>query len=168
MNKSGKIILFLHILLLISCSGKQEKKEQITIGTKNSSIQEKPKSSKVTTTILASEKIDLKNKGVGPITSVELSSEIDQTMVDKGKNTFKKMCMACHKPSKKFIGPAPSGILKRRSPEWVMNMILNPTEMIEKDPIAKELFIEFNRSPMINQNLSKKDARDIIEYFRTL
>ena len=34
-----------------------------------------------------------------------------------------------------------------RTPEWIMNMILNPTEMVEKDPLAKELLVEFNGSP---------------------
>ncbi|MBQ0740896.1 c-type cytochrome, partial [Aquimarina celericrescens] len=87
-------------------------------------------------------------------TSIELPAEIDQTMVTKGQDVFKKMCMACHKTTKRFIGPAPTGILKRRSPEWVMNMILNPSEMVEKDPLAKELLIEFNGSPMANQGLT--------------
>lgn len=37
-----------------------------------------------------------------------------------------------------------------------------------KDPLAKELLIEFNGSPMANQNLSQEDARAVLEYFRTL
>jgi len=78
------------------------------------------------------------------------------------------MCTACHRADKKFIGPAPVGILKRRSPEWVMNMILNPEQMVKEDPLAKELLLEFNGAPMTNQNLSKEDARAVLEYFRTL
>ena len=84
------------------------------------------------------------------------------------KDVFKKMCTACHRADKKFIGPAPTGLLDRRSPEWVMNMILNPEEMVQKDALAKELLIEFNGSPMANQNLSEEDARAVLEYFRTL
>ena len=89
-------------------------------------------------------------------------------MVTKGADVFKRMCTACHKPNKKFIGPSPQNILERRTPEWVMNMILNPEEMIQKDPLAKELLVEFNGSPMANQNLSEEDARAVLEYFRTL
>ena len=89
-------------------------------------------------------------------------------MAAKGADIFKKMCTACHKPNKKFIGPAPLGILERRTPEWVMNMILNPEVMLEKDPLAKELLVEFNGSPMANQNLSEEEARSVLEYFRTL
>ncbi|GGX17755.1 c-type cytochrome [Aquimarina muelleri] len=169
MNKFGKIILLLNILLLTSCGGKQEeKKEQITIGKKSTTQQSETTKPKAPTTTPASKKIDLENKGIGPITSIELPAEIDQTMVTKGQDVFKKMCMACHKTTKRFIGPAPTGILKRRSPEWVMNMILNPSEMVEKDPLAKELLIEFNGSPMANQGLTEEDARAVLEYFRTL
>jgi hypothetical protein len=66
------------------------------------------------------------------------------------------------------VGPAIKGILDMRSPEWIMNMILNPTEMLEKDPIAKKLLIEYNNEYMYNQNLIEDEAREIIEYFRTL
>jgi mono/diheme cytochrome c family protein len=89
-------------------------------------------------------------------------------MVTKGKMNFDAKCLACHKTHKKFIGPAPVGILDRRSPEWVMNMILNPSEMVQKDPIARQLLIDHNGSPMADQGLTEEEARQILEYFRTL
>jgi hypothetical protein len=49
-----------------------------------------------------------------------------------------------------------------------MNMILNPEEMTKNDPLAKALLIEFNGSPMANQNLTEEEARQVLEYFRTL
>ena len=49
-----------------------------------------------------------------------------------------------------------------------MNMILNPDQMVQKDPLAHELFMEFNGSPMTNLNLTEDQARTILEYFRTL
>jgi len=49
-----------------------------------------------------------------------------------------------------------------------MNMLLNPTEMLEKDPIAKALLKEYNNTIMLNQNLSEEEARSIAEYLRTL
>ena len=79
------------------------------------------------------------------------------------------MCTACHRPNKKFIGPAPLGIMeRRRTPEWIMNMILDPEGMVANDPLAKELLIEFNGSPMANQNLTEEETRAVLEYFRTL
>ena len=89
-------------------------------------------------------------------------------MVAKGKDIFDKMCTACHRLGKKFIGPPPNGLFEKRTPEWVMNMILNPDEMVQKDPLAKALLMEFNGSPMANQNLTEDEARAILEYFRTL
>ena len=60
------------------------------------------------------------------------------------------------------------GIYERRSPEWVMNILLNPTEMLKKDPIASALLKEYNNIQMLNQNLSEAEARAIAEYLRTL
>ena len=77
-------------------------------------------------------------------------------------------CTACHKVDEKFIGPPPAGIMERRSPEWIMNMILNPEEMIAKDPVAIKLLAEYNFAPMANQSLTEDEARAILEYFRTL
>ncbi len=114
-----------------------------------------------------SERIDLTDKGIGPIKNITFQA-IDQKLADKGQEIYKNMCTACHKPTKKFIGPAPKGILERRTPEWVMNMILNPEKMIMQNPLAKDLLIEFNSAPMANQNLTQEEARAVLEYFRTL
>lgn len=151
----------------MNCGGKEEKKSEGFTYENNTSTEQKVETKAVSNTP-ASQKVDLTNKGVGPIKSLALSPELDQTMVAHGAEVFKKMCTACHKADKKFIGPSPKGILERRTPEWVMNMILNPNEMVEKDPLAKELLIEFNGSPMANQNLTEEEARAVLEYFRSL
>jgi hypothetical protein len=39
---------------------------------------------------LASKKIDIKNKGIGPIKSIQLKAQIDQTMVTHGAELYKK------------------------------------------------------------------------------
>ncbi len=163
-----KGIVLLFSLLLISCGGKEEKKKegfsvdrQKTTTTKTADVTEDAGTK-------ASERIDLTNKGVGPIKSMNLNSEIDQAMAATGKEVYDQMCLACHRIGKKFIGPAPNDILKRRTPEWVMNMILNPENMVKEDPLAKELLIEFNGSPMANQGLTEEQARAVLEYFRTL
>jgi len=154
-----KLVPFLFVFLLMSCGGKEEKYKP-TYG--------KKKAVSKVDKIRASKKIDLVNKGIGPIKSIEFDEAINQEMATLGQGIFKKLCTACHRVEKKFIGPSPKGVLKRRTPEWVMNMILNPNEMVQKDPLAKALLIEFNGSPMANQNLSEEDARAVLEYFRTL
>ena len=109
----------------------------------------------------------MENRGIGPIKELILT-EIDLALVEKGQSIFTQMCTACHKTDKKFIGPSPAGVMKRRSPEWIMNMILNPEEMVKEDPMAKKLLVEFNMAPMANQGLSEEQARAVLEYFRTL
>ena len=115
-----------------------------------------------------SEDDPMANKGIGPIKSVVLNETVDHEMAEEGQEVYNQYCTACHKPTEKFIGPAPKDILKRRSPEWIMNMILNPEVMVKEDPIAKKLLVEFNMAPMAKQPLTEDQARQILEYFRTL
>lgn len=146
------------LILLGACSGDKSSSESV----KEKYAKKAPK------TVAELEKNYQKYDGIGPITSLELPSDIDQTIAEKGKVIFEAKCTACHKVNKKFIGPSPKDILTRRNPTWVMNMILNPDEMVQKDPLAKQLLIEFNGSPMANQNLTQDEARAVLEYFRTL
>ena len=134
--KTIKLILFITTLIILISCGKEKKKEE-TFEYKRTQTEQKQEPQ--STTQNANTGIDLNNKGIGPITSITLAPEIDQAMVTKGEETYKAMCTACHRVGKKFIGPAPDGIFERRSPEWIMNMILNPEEMTQKDPIAKQL-----------------------------
>ncbi len=108
----------------------------------------------------------LSDKGVGAITKVDLA-EIDNALVATGKNIFDIKCSACHKVEKRFVGPAIRGVIQRRSPEWIMNMILDPDKMIKENPTAKQLLAEY-LAPMANQSLTQNEARAILEYFRTL
>lgn len=107
------------------------------------------------------------SKGIGPVKKVTLSKDLDQARVNRGKNEFEAKCTACHKIDKRFVGPEIKGVTERRQPEWIMNMILNPTEMTKKDEVAKALLEEY-ASPMAEQGLSQEDARDVLEYFRSI
>jgi len=160
MTRIINIALFSAMGLLVSCGGGEKKESTFT--TKPTA--ETPKEDAVA----ASERITLDNKGVGSVKNIELSPTIDDAMAARGAELFKTNCTACHKTDKRFIGPNPTGILERRSPEWVMNMILDPKLMTEEDQCAKDLLVEFNGAAMANQNLTEDQARDILEYFRTL
>lgn len=159
-------LLAIFMIALVSCGNSEEKKDSDDVQLGNYSKKEEVKKTESTTASV--DMNDMSNKGIGPIKNLDLPDNIDQSMAEKGKLIFDAKCMACHKPNKKFIGPAPAGVLERRSPEWVMNMILNPEEMLRKDPIAKQLLIDHNGSPMANQNITEEEARQLLEYFRTL
>jgi len=166
MTSRFNLLIIIVFLLIFSC-GESAKKEN-----KSSEFKLKtPTAEKIKTSNekkSPSTTVDLDNKGIGPVGSVRLEEDINLAMAKQGGDIFKKMCTACHREGKKFIGPAPNGITERRTPEWIMNMILNPEEMVQKDPLAKALLVEFNGAPMANQNLTKEEARAVLEYFRTL
>ncbi len=148
------------LYLMASCSGGGEKTE--ATGGIPGARTDLPK------TLAEVEKDFASFKGIGPVTSVTLEEAISEEMAAAGKVIFDAKCSACHKTDKRFIGPEPKNVLSRRTPEWVMNMILNPEEMVSKDPIGKLLLVEYNGSPMANQNLTQDEARSVLEYFRTL
>lgn len=102
--------------------------------------------------------------GIGPISQVSLSA-IDATLAEKGAEIFNTKCAACHKFDQRYVGPPLGGLLERRTPAFVMNMMLNPAEMVEKHPEVKKMLAQF-LTPMPNQNLSEEDARAVLEYFR--
>ena len=157
-----KIVISLLAGTLIACGNSSEKKED---GFKfNRTKKEKTKAVQANTKT----PVDLSNKGIGPIKDLAFDAAIDQGMVEVGAAAFKQKCTACHKANAKLIGPSMKGIYDRRHPAWVMNMLLNPTEMVKEDPIGKALLAEYNNILMINQNLSQEEARAIAEYLRTL
>ena len=86
-------------------------------------------------------------------------------MVELGKKTFKMKCSQCHKIDKKYTGPQLLAVTKRRKPEWIMNMILNPMEMTQKDSMAKEL-LSIYYSQMLDNNLTIEEARSVLEFLR--
>ncbi|MFN0729454.1 c-type cytochrome [Polaribacter gochangensis] len=161
------IIAILAIGVLASC-GNDEKKQPVKTKTVKKAAVKKAPEKKIVKKEKVVGTIDMNNKGIGPIKSVTLGSSVDASLADKGQQIFKNKCSACHRTDRKFIGPNPTGIMEKRSPEWIMNMIMNPQEMTAKDPIAKELLAQFNGVPMADQNIKEEEARAILEYFRTL
>lgn len=157
-----KAILLLCLgTFILSCGGKKEEKKEGFEVSRTKSEEKKPEASEGVP-------VDLSNKGIGPIKNVEFAEEIDTEMAARGEAKFNAICVACHMVDQRMIGPAMEGVYERRSPEWVMNMILNPDGMLREDPIAKALLKEYNNAIMLNQNLTEEEARELAEYLRTL
>lgn len=103
------------------------------------------------------------------ITTADLDlGEIDPAMVEKGKTTYDVKCQACHSLGEnRVVGPGWKGLTTKREPAWIMNMIVNTDAMLETDPEAQKMLEEcLVRMP--NQNLTNDDAREVLEYMRTL
>lgn len=103
--------------------------------------------------------------GIGPVTEPVVLGPVDPAKVAAGQAIFETKCSACHKLGERYVGPAVGDVLARRSPTFVMNMILNPQEMYERHPAVKQMLAEY-MSYMPNQNLTRDEARAVVEYLR--
>lgn len=105
--------------------------------------------------------------GIGPITEpVTLPSQADPAMASAGKSAFDTKCAACHAMGERLVGPPLGEVTARRTPAFVLNMILNPQEMVERHPVGKQLLAEYT-AYMPNLGLTEGEARQILEYLRT-
>jgi cytochrome c len=103
--------------------------------------------------------------GIGPIKERMFLGQINEALAKKGEAIFATKCSPCHKLDERYIGPAQRYATERRPPEYIMNMILNPDEMVKRHPEAKKLLAEY-LSPMTFQNVTEADARMLLEYMR--
>jgi hypothetical protein len=76
------------------------------------------------------------------------------------------VCKACHTiGGGKLVGPDLQGITERREEAWLIKFIQNSQELIEAgDPIAVQVFEEYNRIPMPPNNLTPDQIRDLLLY----
>jgi cytochrome c len=104
--------------------------------------------------------------GIGPVKEKVVVGPVDPALAAKGKALFEAKCSMCHKMDTVYVGPALGEVTGRRTPTYIMNMILNPQEMVERHPVAKQLLAE-RMTFMANQNLTVDEARAVLEYLRT-
>lgn len=159
-----KLILFIALGAFIASCGDKKDEKKSDDGFEVSRKKSEDNNAKASEGV----PVDLDNKGVGPIKDLEFPEDINEEMAARGEAKFNAICVACHQIEGRMIGPPMKGVYERRSPEWVMNMMLNPDGMLKEDPIAKALLKEYNNAIMLNQNLTEDEARDLAEYLRTL
>ncbi|MDP2365753.1 MAG: cytochrome c [Ignavibacteria bacterium] len=144
------IILNLVLILIVACGG-DSKPDQNTSDKSN---------------ISGLPEWESKN-GFGPIKKKLYLLPIDKEMVAAGEKIFESKCASCHKLDERYVGPAQRNVLQRVTPEFFMNMVLNPEENLEKHPHTKQMLAEYMQK-MTNQNINLEDARKLLEYFRLI
>ena len=93
-------------------------------------------------------------------------SPVAVLLAAQGEVLFKKKgCAVCHAFGVRLTGPDLRGVSRRRTAAWMERQILHPDVMVREDPLAMELFAEYNLQ-MANQGLLAGEARSIIEYFK--
>lgn len=104
--------------------------------------------------------------GIGPITErLDIADEIDQELVAKGRELFTRKCQDCHSMEEDGAGPYLGDVVERRSPEFVMNFILNPGENVLNHPVGLDLLTE-HHIEMPYRDVTQDEARAIYEYLR--
>jgi mono/diheme cytochrome c family protein len=147
-----KVLLTLGVIaVLFGCSTESQNKADVNAG------QAQPN----TVTTSAND-----GRGVGPAKAVSMDAVLNDEMIARGKAVYEMKCQACHRlDDQRVVGPGWKGLSQKRKPEWIINMIVNVDEMLEKDDEAQKLFEEY-LIRMPNQNVSMDEARDILEFIR--
>ena len=100
------------------------------------------------------------------IKTIELANPLNQEWVTKGKATYEMKCLACHRlDATRLVGPGWTGVTKKRTPVWIMNMVTNVDIMLETDEEAQKL-LELCLVRMPNQNITQPETREVIEFMR--
>ena len=108
-----------------------------------------------------------KDQGIGPIKNVELGP-INKKMVDDGKKIYNAKCFVCHDLDQKKIGPTLRNVTKERTPEYIMNLLVNSVQMQKENHIVKELLKKYNNVPMPDPAITQAQARSVLEYLRSV
>jgi cytochrome c551/c552 len=106
------------------------------------------------------------NNGIGPIKELSIDL-IDQNLVLQGNKIFNMQCISCHKLDSRDVGPPLRNVTKKYTPIYIMNYLLNTTEMQKQDPLMQKLVSEY-KIMMPDQQLTRDGARAILEYLRSV
>ena len=118
-------------------------------------------------TVAAVAEMQDKDLGIGPVKHVELGT-INAKMVGEGKTIYSNQCIICHDLDQNKLGPALRNVTKTRSPEYIMNLLLNPAQMQKENAAVKALLKQYNNLPMPDPALNQEKARSVLEYLRSL
>jgi protein SCO1/2 len=103
--------------------------------------------------------------------SYEDAPEIRQ--ISDGEYIFRNRCSACHtigggdvrNLARQHIGPDLFDVTRVRDREWLERWLAEPDAMLEEgDPLATELFEQWNEIPMPNMRLTDKDVNMLLGY----
>ena len=108
-----------------------------------------------------------KDLGIGPVKNVVLGP-LDDKMIADGKKIFNNKCTTCHEMDQKKIGPPLRNVTKERTPEFIMNLLVNTIQMQQENQSLIDLIQDYNNLPMPNPVLNQTQARLVLEYLRSV
>lgn len=93
--------------------------------------------------------------------------------ISDGEYIFRNLCSSCHTIgggdvrdlAGEKIGPDLFNVTRKRDREWLERWLKEPDEMLEeKDPLAMEMYQEWNRVPMPNLRLTQTDVDSLLGF----
>ena len=89
----------------------------------------------------------------------------DQAAINAGDALFKGNCAQCHAVNEQVVGPALSGIAKRRQMSWIIPWIKNSSKVVASgDAYAVALYNKFGKQQMPSFQLSDSEIKSIVAY----
>ena len=89
----------------------------------------------------------------------------DAAAIAAGDALFKGNCTQCHAINEQVVGPALSGITKRRPISWLIPWIKNSTKVVASgDEYAVAIYNKYNKQQMPSFALSDKEITSIFAY----
>lgn len=104
--------------------------------------------------------------GIGPVVEDIQLAAVDNALAERGKALFVQKCATCHYLDMKKTGPPLRDVTKRRSPEYVMNQILNPEQMGKMHPDGRQLVAQYAQYMTI-QGITRENARELLDFLRS-
>ena len=89
----------------------------------------------------------------------------DAAAISAGDALFKTNCAQCHAVNEQVVGPALSGITKRRPLSWLLPWIKNSSKVVASgDEYAVAIYNKYNKQQMPSFALSDKEITSILAY----
>ena len=87
---------------------------------------------------------------------------------EKGEKLFATRCAACHTlGGGDRIGPDLIGVSETRDPAWLARWVSEPDKMLEEgDPLALQLFEQYQGIRMPNLGLSPQEVSAVVAYMK--
>jgi cytochrome c len=107
------------------------------------------------------------DRGIGPVKNLKLGP-VDKKMADDGKKIFISKCLLCHDLDQAKVGPPLRNMTKERTPEFLMNYLINTSQMQKEDPEVKAMIEKYYGVVMPAPDITQTQAREVLEYLRSV
>lgn len=100
--------------------------------------------------------------------SVNPDFRVDDALAAMGRSLFvRKDCQGCHTIGRgRAAGPDLSGVVERRTIEWLKQFMKETSRMLDSDPIAQAMLREHRNFRMPDLRLTDGDIDALIHYIQ--